>query len=313
MNRPFIVTALLSIVVLIVAVDTAKGSPSSADIDLSQINVNDLQQKLPPELANTNLTLDDAKTLVRDKCVSVAGKEKGEAAYIEIENAVSTLSDCATNILNFTAIQAEIDEASPKGELDVVFNKYCNKQPEALNCIETFNSKLAACLDKDEKEHQEVFMRIVRSLLNFVCHKGGDQIALFIAEKGPECLDSKKDDIQNCINSTFSGYVPQNGLSDIKQLPKFVMGTKQCEEMLDLEKCIVQKLETCSEITPANIFESMFRFIKNETICHNTPRVAKQASMISGVSGGVIFQQLGIVSWLFAASLFYQLVKRIQA
>ncbi|XP_036319509.1 27 kDa glycoprotein-like [Rhagoletis pomonella] len=312
MKRSLIATVLLSLAFLAVDVNNVYGSPSDSDIDLSQINVNDLQQKLPAELANTNLTLDDAKTLVRDKCIEVAGKENGEAAYAEIENAVSTLTECATNILNFTAIQVEIDEASPKGELDVVFNKYCNKQPQALACFEAFNSKLAACLDNEEKEHQEVFMRIVRSLLSFICHKGGDQIALFIAEKGPECLDSKKDDIQKCVNSTFAGYVPQNGLSDIKTLPKFVMGTKQCEEMEDLENCIVEKLEKCSEITPANIVESMFRFIKNETICHSTPRVAKQSSWTSGVNSAVMLQQLGGVSWMLGASLFYQLIKLVQ-
>lgn len=303
---------LLSIAFFTIVINNVLASPSSGDIDLSQINVNDLKQNLPAEFANTNLTLDDAKTLVRDKCVEVAGKEKGEAAYTDIENAVATLTECGTNILNYTALLAEIEKASPDGELDVVFNKYCNKQPEALNCISEFNNKLAVCLDKEEKEHQDVFMRIVKSLLSFICHKGGDQIALFIAEKGPECLDSKKDDIQNCINSTFSGYIPKNGIEDIKSLPKFVMGMKQCGEMEELEKCIVQKLETCSEITPANIVESMFRFIKNETICHNAPRVAKQASITSGVNSSAMLQQLGGVMWLIAASLLHQIIKRVQ-
>uniref|UniRef100_W8AMQ5 27 kDa hemolymph protein n=1 Tax=Ceratitis capitata TaxID=7213 RepID=W8AMQ5_CERCA len=301
---------VLSIAFFAVIVETVLSSPSTADLDISQINVNDLQQKLPPEFANTNLTLDDAKTLLRNKCVEVAGKEKGEEAFVEIENAVATLSDCATNILNFTALQAEIDEASPKGELDVVFNKYCNKQPEALNCISEFNNKIAACLDKDEKENQAVAMRIVKSLLSFICYKGGDQIALFIAEKGPECLDSKKDDIQNCVNSTFSGYIPKTGIEDIKSLPKFVMGVKQCGEMEQLEKCIVQKLESCSEITPANIVESMFRFIKNETICHSMPRVAKQVV----TSGGAMTQQIGgIISWLIAVNAMLLIIKRLQS
>ncbi|XP_018800316.1 PREDICTED: 27 kDa hemolymph protein-like [Bactrocera latifrons] len=303
---------LLSIAFFTIVINCVLGSSSSSgDIDLSQINVNDLKQNLPPEFANTNLTLEDVKTLVRNKCIEVAGKEEGEAAYTEIVNAVPTLSECATNILNFTALQAEIEKASPDGELDVVFNKYCNKQPEALTCVSDFNNKLAACLDKEEKEHQDTFMRIIKSLLSFICHKGGDQIALFIAEKGPECLDSKKDDIQNCINSTLSSYIPKNGFDDIKSLPKFVMGMKQCREMEELEKCIVQKLETCSEITPANIMESMFRFIKNETICQNAPRVAKQASMTSGVDSSAI---TGGVIWLIAVHLLYQIIKsRVQS
>uniref|UniRef100_A0A1B0G8U6 Uncharacterized protein n=1 Tax=Glossina morsitans morsitans TaxID=37546 RepID=A0A1B0G8U6_GLOMM len=33
-------------------------------------------------------------------------------------------------------MQEEIAEASPKGELDAVFNKYCAKQPDLVICIE---------------------------------------------------------------------------------------------------------------------------------------------------------------------------------
>lgn len=251
-----------------------------AELDLSNINVNDLQNQLPAELPKTNLTLDDAKTLIKDKCIQQAGKENGTAAFDEIETSTMTLAECVNGIINFTAIQEEINIASPNGDLDVVFNKYCSKKPQAIACIETFSSKITPCLDEEERESQNVLMRIVKSLLNFVCHKDGDQIALFIAEKGPECLEANKDGIQNCINSTFSGYVPAEGIDNVKTLPKLVMGTQQCDDIEQLEACIVRKLETCNDTTPANIAESMFRFIKNETICR-TAKAHKQ----TGISG----------------------------
>ncbi|KAM7350634.1 27 kDa hemolymph protein [Cochliomyia hominivorax] len=259
--------------------------------DFSNVDVNELKNQLPDEFPKTNLTLDDAKTLVKDKCLKVAGEEKGQKAFTEIEASTLTLAECVNNIVNFTAIQEEINEASPEGELDVVFNKYCNKKEDAFKCVETFNSKLTPCLDAEERENQDVFMRIIRSLLNFVCHKGGDQIALFIAEKGPECLEAHKEDIQNCINSTFSGYLPEEGIENVKSLPKFVMGAKQCNDMERLETCIVKKLETCDEITPANIVESMFRFIKNETICRSVGNTDKH---VSGSSANSIMMNLNI-------------------
>ncbi|XP_037936721.1 27 kDa hemolymph protein-like [Teleopsis dalmanni] len=254
-----------------------------ADIgdNLKQLNVNDIQNQLPSELANTNLTMDDAKTLLKDKCIEIAGKEKGDEAFEEIMNSFGVLSECLTTIINYTAIQTEIEEASPRGELDVVFNKYCKKRPHVIECVEVFNKKLVPCLDAEEQDNQETVMRIVRSLLSFVCHKGGDQIALFIAEKGPECLESKRDDIQQCLNDTFSDYVPKEGFQNFKSLPKLVMSQKQCNDIEKLETCIVERLETCTEITPANIVESMFRFIKNETICRNTPSAHKQNSTSS--------------------------------
>lgn len=254
-----------------------------AEIDIKNINVNDIQSQLPAELANANLTVDNVKTLLRDKCIKVAGKEKGEQAFSEVEAATLSLGECITSIVNYTNIQAEI-EAAGLGEMDDVFNNYCKKRPDALKCIETFNKELLPCLEDEEKENQDTLMRIVRSLLNFVCHKGGDQIALFIAEKGPECLDSKKEDIQHCINTTFASYLPTNGIEDVKSLPKFVMGPKQCEDMEKLETCIVAKLELCQEITPANIVESMFRFIKNETICRSSQSIVTKDARTSAAT-----------------------------
>ena len=39
--------------------------------------------------------------------------------------------------------------------------------------------------------------------------------------------------------------------------------------MTILQQCIVNELEKCEESTPANLVESMFKFIRNETPCVN--------------------------------------------
>lgn len=238
-------------------------------LDEGGINVDQFKNQFPAEFPKGNFSIDNAKDMVKDKCIKELGEEKGTEAYQEIESATLALGECINGIFNYSAMQEEIAEASPKGELDVVFNKYCAKQPDLVICIENFNKKLTPCLDKDERNSQDVFMRAAHKLLEFVCHKGGDQIALFIAEKGPECLQANRESIQNCFNNTFSSYVPAEGLETVKSLPKLVLNAEQCEDIYRLETCIVQKLETCEEITPANIVESLFRFMKNETICRN--------------------------------------------
>lgn len=272
--------------------------------DIGNLRVNEIQEQFSTELTSTNLTLDSAKALLKNKCIEVNGQEKGQQVFEKIESSTLKLGKCISEIVNITAIQSEIEKASPQGELDVVFSKYCRKRPEALNCIEEFNTDLLPCLDEDEQQNQNVFMRIVRSLLNFVCHKGGDQIALFIAEKGPECLETKKEDIQQCVNKTISNYIPNNGIGSINNLPKFIMGPKQCGHLENLESCILEKLESCQEITPANIVESMFRFIKNETICrtHNSFNIAKDArrSAARSVLSSVLLCLIGFVIILFA-------------
>lgn len=236
----------------------------------------DLPHQLPvsEELLKTNFSLDDAKDLFRNKCIEVSGEEIGSQAFTEIESGFTVLSNCINNIINYETMQQEIEKASPNGELDVVFNKYCNKRTDAIACFDVFTAKLTPCLVKEELDGQDVIKRIMRSLLNFVCHKDGDHIALFIAEKGPECFESKKDNIQQCLNNTLSSYFDTTNLNDnkIKSIPKLVMGQKQCDDIQSLETCIIRHLEGCSEITPANLVESMFNFIRNETLCHNSEK-----------------------------------------
>lgn len=44
--------------------------------------------------------------------------------------------------------------------------------------------------------------------------------------------------------------------------------------MDSLQVCIVKSLEQCSESTPANLVESMFKFVRNETPCVNVTSVS---------------------------------------
>lgn len=39
--------------------------------------------------------------------------------------------------------------------------------------------------------------------------------------------------------------------------------------MTKLQQCVVNELEHCEESTPANLVDSMFKFIRNETPCVN--------------------------------------------
>lgn len=111
--------------------------------------------------------------------------------------------------------------------------RYCRKRNTAIGCVENFTAALSPCLEPKEIEGKEVFVKIVKSLLNFVCYKDGDQIALFIAEKGPECFEQSKDELINCMNSTFNTYLPLQSAIQLPtipmELPQFVIGDKQCQ------------------------------------------------------------------------------------
>lgn len=45
-------------------------------------------------------------------------------------------------------------------------------------------------------------------------------------------------------------------------------------DMDKLQHCVVKSLEQCEESTPANLVESMFKFVRNETPCVNFTSVS---------------------------------------
>uniref|UniRef100_A0A1B0CP13 Uncharacterized protein n=1 Tax=Lutzomyia longipalpis TaxID=7200 RepID=A0A1B0CP13_LUTLO len=170
--------------------------------------------------------------------------------------------------------RSEIEKAQPNGELDTVFNKYCRKRHNATDCITSFTNLLEPCLTEEEISHKEVYTNISKSLLGFVCHKDGDQIALFIAEKGPECFQERKDSLIECFNKTFPKVFDQvHEPVTMDNLPKFVFGTDQCHDMERLQMCVVEELEKCEESTPANLVDSAFKFIRNNTPCSNVTSI----------------------------------------
>lgn len=185
--------------------------------------------ELPASLQNVPLpSVDEVKRLFKDKCAKTSG---GDAAFEAIERGAEELKTCSTGLVDVDQLQKEIHDAEPKGELDTVFNKYCRKRNTATGCLENFTTLLEPCLQPNELEGKRTFLNMFKKFLNFVCHRDGDHIALFIAEKGPECFINRKDDLVNCVNSTFTENIPSdiNSLTLPTVLPELTLGPKQCE------------------------------------------------------------------------------------
>lgn len=251
--------------------------------DIKELDIDKLREQLPeglipPEFQNVSLpSLEDIQKIVKDKCSRVAGSD---AAYEQAEQSGQKLSECLQGLIDFSELQSEIKEAKPTGDLDTVFNKYCRKRSTAIECINTFSNDVDVCLENDEKESKRILVNIVHGLLNFVCHKDGDQIALFIAEEGPECFEEQKQPLIDCFNKTMRGYLDEPSPQASEGIPKLVMGKKQCDDMDNLRDCFVRVLEDCKESTPANLVESLFKFVRRETPCANftTPETSRRSS-----------------------------------
>ncbi|XP_034476726.1 27 kDa glycoprotein [Drosophila innubila] len=230
---------------------------------------------LPAGYAQSNITYADLQRLLKQKCQkanSALPEGEVDAAKLSgnIEQASINLVKCVGDLVNISAVMDEVELAKPKGDLDVVFEKYCLRLPNMTNCLTEFNSALLPCMTREERNHNSMMMRILGKLLDFVCYKNGDQIALFIAEQGPECLDQHKGNVSTCLQNTFGHYLPSQLNVSQLVLPDLLLGPRQCVELHDFETCVLRHLETCDNITPSNIVESMFRYVRRQSDCQQT-------------------------------------------
>lgn len=252
----------------------------SADDVLQQVNnvVGDV-----PELKNLNTSalpnIEEAKNLFKEKCT----KNGGPNAFDNAQRAQVEMGQCLQSLINITELQAEMERYKPTGDLDIVFKNYCNKRSTLRACVSNFTQTVELCLDEKERENKKIVMNITDSLLEFICYKEGDRIALFISAGGPECFQEKQQALQDCANRTFSGYIPKtdpttNSLMGLESLPSLKFGTKECRDMTKLQACVVAELEKCSDPTPANIMDSIFNFVKRVTPCENLLNVQSAAA-----------------------------------
>ncbi|XP_029178791.1 interferon-related developmental regulator 1-like [Nylanderia fulva] len=254
-----------------------------------------------PELNNLNASalpsIEEAKNLFKEKCT----KNGGPAAFDNAQQAQTDMLHCVESLINVTELRAEMEKYKPTGDLDIVFKNYCNKRSTLRACVTNFTNTMEHCLDDKERENKKIVLNITDSLLEFVCYKEGDRIALFISAGGPECFQSKQDAIQDCANRTYGGYIPKpdpsgSNLIGLDSLPSLTFGTKECREMNSLQTCIVAELEKCPDPTPANIMDSIFNFVKRVTPCENVLNAQSAAATGTKASGASHITALSILA-----------------
>ncbi|XP_026461883.1 27 kDa hemolymph protein-like [Ctenocephalides felis] len=262
-----ILASALLVLSLVLNVSGKDNLPNSLD---------ELSKSLPSDVANQINTADlpkqeEAKKLFKEKCRKNSG---GDEAFEKASTATEDLKACILSQINVEIFKKEVEDAKPTGDLDLVFKKYCRKSPDIKQCVFNFTATLEPCLEPKERENKRVLETVASSLADFICFKEGDRIALFIAEGGPECLQSKQEMIKSCFNSTMGKYAPTE-TPTIENLPKLLLDAEQCQDIQNLQQCIVTELEKCEEPTPANIVDSLFRFVRKQTPCASKPLTAR--------------------------------------
>ncbi|XP_049866455.1 27 kDa hemolymph protein-like [Pectinophora gossypiella] len=196
------------------------------------------------------------KSMVTQYCKKNGAEDKVE----DVENAAKSFIECGKSLFDPETIKKEIEEAKPKGALDEVFKKYCAKSPQLKTCIHTLLTAVTPCLDATLREHVTSINNATDQLIDFVCYKDGDRIALFIAEGGPECFQEKANQIRECAGKV------REGVPDVDAAKKLTI-QEQCAKFDELSSCIVRALEGCAAPTSGNMAESLFKYVRNGTPC----------------------------------------------
>ncbi|XP_026740196.1 27 kDa hemolymph protein-like [Trichoplusia ni] len=212
-------------------------------------------------LAVAVLADDDKLQILRNYVRTQCANNNAEDKYESIEAAGKTFVECVKSIIDIPTIQREIEEAKPNGALDEVFKKYCAKSPQLKGCIHTLLTAVQPCVDSAAQNQMLSAQNSTDQLIDFVCYKDGDRIALFIAEEGPQCFQSKAEEIRTCLTTAKSSF------SDLESVKKLSLAQK-CAKYDELSSCIVTKLEGCDTPTPGNMAESLFRYVRKGSFCN---------------------------------------------
>ncbi|CAB3243320.1 unnamed protein product [Arctia plantaginis] len=242
---------------------------------------------LPPELQQklNDTEIEQVKNQYMEQFKQKCEKNGHPEAYEKAQNAVQGLMACSSALVDTNTLQTEIENAKPNGKLDEVFKKYCDKTPQFNECFRNMTETVKPCFTTEEQENFKIIYNVTDQLVEFICFKDGDRIALFIAEGGQECFQDKQEGLQNCFNQTLDAQTQ----SDLKNITidsdfKLEFKEKQCNQMTEMQKCIVSALSSCPKSTSANIVDSLFNFIRSATPCKDFKKAEKKGSG-GGASG----------------------------
>ncbi|KAL3268298.1 hypothetical protein HHI36_007416 [Cryptolaemus montrouzieri] len=223
------------------------------------IDVDDIKKQLGEELPGVDLSgtdqvnssqIDELELIFRNKCDS----KSGNGTYDTIKASKDVYQECISNFVNVTQLKLEVDDAKKTGSMDEVFGKYCDKYPALTNCSSDFVEALQPCLEEHESKSLNISIGLAHKLKDFICYKSGDRIAMFVAEGGVDCINSQKEVLKQCLNSTLSSRVPSD--MSPNSLPILMFNSDDCRDFAKLRTCIVDALSHCPETTPSNLVDA---------------------------------------------------------
>ncbi|RXG73358.1 27 kDa hemolymph glycoprotein [Armadillidium vulgare] len=209
-----------------------------------------------------------------ENCKKIVGSRHWRA----IRNTPNRIMDCISKYINYKKLQVEIDDSIKRGDLDLVFQKYCGRQEEILECVNVNVEIVQPCLSEQQTIDLNVTLEALQSAMDFTCFENGDRIALFMAEEGIPCLQNTSDSIKECIENSVPEVKEAEEDPNKIQLDKFLINDANCKKISEAHKCVTTITSECEDPTPSNILDSLITQALKVTPCAQTTTYALNAS-----------------------------------
>lgn len=249
--------SIVNVITLALACLFLVQNTAAAILPFNNLSISNELEKVTSEQFNLNS--------LTEQWMDTCAENNGTEAVEDIQDSLHNLYFCISSKINVANLFKEMEAATPIGALDEVFTQYCDQIPELMNCAEKVTDAMSVCLGDQGKEDLKTFVGVVDAALEFLCYKGGERIAIFLAEKGSECLVSSVDRLMGCLNESLPSFT--NVLDNMHSLNLSIYDPANCKVEVQVKGCVVDALKSCSDPTPSNVIEGLMNSMERATPC----------------------------------------------
>jgi len=196
------------------------------------------------------------------RCLNTAG----QAALDDWLKAQESLLFCVLTNFDSRKIESEIEQKRETGEgLSPVFKKYCGAPvAKTRPCIIDFFETSRRCLPPNDKIGLNITVNMLDAAIDFLCHRDGDRLSLFMASDGMSCVQRHREGIVNCVKDEVPEMFEDGTLKNVDLL---TFDRDKCRKFDATRKCVDLSLKGCDDPTPADIINSMLMAVRKATPC----------------------------------------------
>jgi len=223
-----------------------------------------------------------------ERCLVHGGRNVLEEYLHEQENLVF----CMMELFDLQEIRSEIERNKKSGDLDEVIKKYCNeKVPAARDCLASFLGVSRNCLEEADRGGLNISQEMVDRAVEFICHRDGDRVNLFLSEGGAECVTSHYSQILSCVNNSVPEiFRTSPKVRQTSRIHFYVFQQENCRKGDAIISCVEKSLLKCPDPTPANLVQALLEDVRAVTTCSATSPVYRLEWLVVAVL--VLFSRL---------------------